>query len=107
MVEEGNYWLNKLREDFKTNLDGLKTIKTNEELAEYTKQLNMARDELMLHDEDFRRFVESNQTQMKLINAAKRHEANRKARVAITNANKKRKWRLSPDLPPRMVVRKR
>jgi len=107
MVETENYWLNKYRDDFTKQLDGLKNIKTNEELADYTKQLNIARDKLMEHDEDFRKFVESNQAQMKLVNAARRHEANTKSKIAIAEANKKSRQLYHPTLPPSMVTRRR
>ena len=107
MVETENFWLNKYRDTFTKTLDALKTVKTNEELAEHTKQLNIARDQLMLHDADFKAFVESNQAQTKLVIAAKRHEANQRIRQAITNTNKKRRWSLPSNLPSSMVTRRR
>ena len=107
MVEKENYWLNKLRDDFTDKLDGLKTVKTNEELKEYTKQLNKARDELLKHDEDFKAFFEANQSQIRLINESKKHEANQKVLVALIKADKRGGNKYHPVLPPGMVMRRR
>lgn len=108
MSETGNYWLNQLRGAFINELNGLKTVTTNKELEEQTKRLNEARDKLLEHDEDFRRFIETRQAQAKLRAAEKRHKTNIQIRQSLAQVERGgKRWMMPPQLPPGMTVRRR
>ena len=109
MSEDENFWLAKYREDFINELEGLNSVTTNKELREQTKRLDITRDKLLEHDEDFRKFIDAQTAKNQLRAALLREEANRQVKMALLKHTKTSsgKWTMPPDLPPNMVVRKR
>jgi len=107
MSDKDNFWLTQSRENFIKALGDLKNVHTNEELQEVTERLNKAREELLEHDEDFKKFIEARTAQARLDAAKARAEANRRVKEALMISKKPRKWSMPPTLPPHMTVRKR